>query len=99
PGGRVFASDSGAGAIYEIPVRVPAAPRALVKPRVLGGANGLAPSADGKRLYVGHATGIAVVDIATGEVKRVANETRESIAGIDGLYQWQGQLVGVQNVT
>jgi hypothetical protein len=27
------------------------------------------------------------------------NRTRENIGAIDGLYQWQGQLIGVQNVT
>jgi hypothetical protein len=32
-------------------------------------------------------------------VKRVVNETRETVAAIDGLYQWQGELIGVQNVT
>ena len=44
-------------------------------------------------------TGLAVVDLATGEVKRVANDTRENIAAIDGLYEYQGSLIGVQNVT
>ena len=99
PGGRVFASDSAAGAIYEIAVKGPGPSRELVPPGRLGGSNGLAASPDGKRLYVAHSTGLAVVDIATGEVRRMANETRETVAAIDGLYEWQGQLVGVQNVT
>ena len=34
-----------------------------------------------------------------GAVKRVVNKTRENIAAIDGLYEWQGQLIGVQNLT
>ena len=29
----------------------------------------------------------------------VDNRTRESVAAIDGLYAWQGELIGVQNVT
>ncbi|HEX7200744.1 MAG TPA: hypothetical protein VF213_14765, partial [Dongiaceae bacterium] len=29
----------------------------------------------------------------------MANTTRENVSAIDGLYQWHGQLVGVQNVT
>jgi SMP-30/Gluconolactonase/LRE-like region len=97
PGGRVFATDSGNGAVYEI-LRE-GAPRVLVPEGQLRGSNGLAASPDAKRLYVAHTTGIAVVDIATGTVKRVDNTTRENIAAIDGLYEWQGQLVGVQNVT
>ncbi len=96
-GGRVFASDSGNGAIYEIPKE--GAVRTLVPAGQLRGSNGLAVSPDVQRLYVAHTTGLAVVDIASGAVKRVANATRESIAAIDGLYEWQGELVGVQNST
>lgn len=99
PGGRVFASDSGSGAIYEIAVKGPGPSRELVGAGRIRGSNGLAPSPDGKRLYVAHSTGLAVVDIATGDVKRVANDTREGLGAIDGLYEWQGQLIGVQNIT
>jgi len=98
-GGRVFASDSGSGAIYEIPAE--GAARLLVPADQIRGSNGLAASADAKRLYVAHSTGLAMVDIdgAGGGVKRVANKTRETVAAIDGLYEWQGQLIGVQNIT
>lgn len=99
PGGRVFASDSASGAIFELPVRTPAAARTVVPAGQLRGSNGLAASADAKRLYVAHSTGLAVVDLETGAPRRVANGTRENIAAIDGLYAWQGQLIGVENVT
>ena len=99
-GGRVFASDSASGAVYEIQVKGPGPDsRELVPAGRIRGTNGLAVSPDGKRLFVAHSTGLAVVDIATGEVKRVENRTRENIGAIDGLYQWQGQLIAVQNVT
>jgi len=98
PGGRVFTTDSGSGAVYE--VFAGKEPKAWVPPRGLPGANGLAASADASRLYVAHNTGIGVVDLATGAVtNRIANTTRENVSAIDGLYQWHGQLVGVQNVT
>jgi hypothetical protein len=96
-GGRVFATDSGNGAVYEIPKE--GAPRVVVPAGTLRGSNGLAASPDGKLLYVAHSTGLAVVDVSTGTVKRVNNATRENVAAIDGLYQWQGQLLGVENVT
>ncbi|HEX4333355.1 MAG TPA: SMP-30/gluconolactonase/LRE family protein [Usitatibacter sp.] len=97
PGGRIFTTDSGSGAVYEVaPDKVP---KAWAAPGELPGANGLAVSPDASRLYIAHNTGIAVVDIAKGGVKRVANATRENVSAIDGLYQWRGQLVGVQNVT
>ena len=97
-GGRTFVSDSGSGAIYEIP-RDSAAARVVVPAERLRGSNGLAASPDGKRLYVAHSTGLALVDPNTGDVKRVDNTTRETVAAIDGLYEFQGDLVGVQNIT
>ncbi|MBC8022345.1 MAG: hypothetical protein H7Y14_04460 [Burkholderiales bacterium] len=96
-GGRVYASDSGSGAIFEI--QREGAARTLVPADRLRGSNGLAASPDGKRLYVAHSTGLSVVDPATGEAKRVANSTRETVAAIDGLYDFQGDLIGVQNIT
>ena len=96
-GGRVFTTDSASGAVYEIPKE--GAPRALVAANRLPGANGLAASPDGQRLYVAHSTGIALVNPDTGDVKRVNNTTRETVSAIDGLYEWQGDLIGVQNVT
>jgi len=96
-GGRVFASDSASGAIFEIPAEGPA--RVVVAANQLRGSNGLAASPDASRLYVAHSTGLAVVDLASGRVQRVANATRENVAAIDGLYEWQGQLLGVQNTT
>ena len=96
-GGRVFASDSTSGAIYEIPAEGDV--RELVAPNVVRGSNGLAVSPDARRLYVAHSTGIASVDIARGTVKRMAIPERETVAAIDGLYEWQGQLIGVQNLT
>ena len=98
-GGRVFASDSESGAIYEIAVKGPGPTRELVPPNQIRGSNGLAASPDASRLYVAHSTGLAVVDLATGTWKRVANATRENLAAIDGLYEWQGELIGVQNAT
>jgi DNA-binding beta-propeller fold protein YncE len=96
-GGRVFATDSASGAVYEIPKEGEA--RELVAPNVVRGSNGLAASPDARRLYVAHSTGIASVDIARGTVKRMAIPERETVAAIDGLYEWQGQLIGVQNIT
>jgi hypothetical protein len=96
-GGRVFASDSGSGAVYEIPRE--GAARVLLAANQIRGTNGIAASPDAKRVYAAHSTGLAVIDVATGTVKRVDNTTRENVAAIDGLYEWQGELIGVQNLT
>jgi DNA-binding beta-propeller fold protein YncE len=98
-GGRVFTTDSTSGAVYEIAVKGPGPSRAILAPGELRGSNGIAAAPDGKRLYIAHSAGLAVLDLAGGGVKRVENRTRESVAAIDGLYEWQGSLVGVQNVT
>jgi sugar lactone lactonase YvrE len=81
----VYVSDSENGAVYETSPK----PRRArwVAPGQIRGTNGIAASPDGKRLYVGHSTGLAVIDAAAGTWKRVTNRTRESIAGIDGLYE------------
>jgi hypothetical protein len=97
PGGRVFTTDSGIGAVYEI--KADDTVRTLAEPRALPGANGLAASPDAKHLYVAHNTGIATIDLDSGAIKQLINDTRENVAAIDGLYQWHGQLIGVQNVT
>ena len=99
PGGRVFATDSAAGAVYEIAVKGPGPSRQVLAPGQLGGTNGIAASADGARLFVAHSSGLAAIDIASGKLTRIANATRENLASIDGLYAWQGQLIGVQNYT
>lgn len=97
PGGRVFTTDSGSGAVYEI--TADNSVRTLAEPRALPGANGLAASPDAKHLYVAHNTGIAVIDLEGGAIRQLANDTRENVSAIDGLYQWHGQLIGVQNLT
>lgn len=96
-GGRVYVSDSLTGAIFEL--HAEGVPRELVPANQIRGSNGLAASPDAKRLYVAHSTGLAMVDAASGAVKRVVNRTRENIAAIDGLYEYQGDLIGVQNAT
>ncbi len=96
-GGRVFATDSLNGGIFEIPAVGNA--REIIAANQVRGSNGIAASPDGKRLYIGHSTGLAVVDIDAKKIQRVANATRENVAAIDGLYMWQGQLIGVQNLT
>jgi DNA-binding beta-propeller fold protein YncE len=96
-GGRAYVTDSGTGAVFELQEDRPA--RVLVGPNVLRGSNGIAASADGRKLYVAHATGIAVVDTTSGAWKPLVNRTRENVAAIDGLYQYNGGLIGVENVT
>jgi sugar lactone lactonase YvrE len=96
--GTLFASDSGGGSVW----RAAPGDAALSSwiDGALPGANGLAAAADGKALFVAHATGIARVELGTAAITaRIANATRETLAAIDGLYVRGQTLIGVQNVT
>ncbi len=62
------------------------------------GANGVALSADGT-LYVTLSTGIARVDTASGEPTRLPQPDSVVTGGIDGLYWYEGDLIGIQNTT
>jgi peptidylprolyl isomerase len=97
--GTVYASDSGQGIVLSA-----AADAAALTPMedlpVLRGANGLALDSRQAALYVAHSTGVARVDLESGEVvPRIPVASRESLGAIDGLYWRQGTLLGVQNVT
>lgn len=97
PGGRIYTTDTETGAVFEVSEK--AEPRVVLAAGRVRGSNGIAASPDGKRLYVAHATGIITIDLVTGEARPLAAPPRANVAAIDGLYQWQGMLIGVENVT
>lgn len=99
PDGVLYVSDSRSGAVWRIPTRHPDAMAAAVVPGALGGSNGVAVSPDGKTLYVGHSTGVARVDTESRTLERLVPPARQTISGIDGLYWWKGDLIGIQNLT
>ncbi len=97
--GDLFVSDSASGAIYKVTASQKDAVVSTFMPAgTVGGSNGLALSADGKMLYVGHSTGVVRVDTATAKLVRLVPPARETIAGIDGLYVHKGDLIGIQNL-
>lgn len=97
PDGTVYGSDSWLGGIWRAELSATALVRWPADVELYG-ANGLA--ADTDALYVAHATGIARIDRSTGDVlPRIDNDTRETLAAIDGLYLSGRALVGIQNVT
>jgi len=98
PNGDVYASDSASGAIFRLDAKAGVL-TAFVPSNSLPGANGIAVKEDGRTLYVAHFTGVARVDTASAKVDRLAPPECETIAAIDGLYLWQGDLIGIQNVT
>jgi len=94
----VYASDSASGAVFRLDVKAGVL-TAFVPPGGAPGANGVAVKEDGRALYVAHSTGVFCVDTVSAKVTRLTPTERETIAAIDGLYLWQGDLIGIQNVT
>ena len=58
--------------------------------------NGIASDLDKNRLYVAHAGGVVVHDLATGK-SRELNADKTVIGGIDGMVLHGGSLIAVQN--
>ena len=99
PDGTVYVSDPIGGGIYR--ARSDSAVlAALVAPGTLRSPQGLAVSADGARLYVSdYRYGLAMVDLASGKVARLASDIAVALDGVDGLWLHKGELVAVQNGT
>ncbi len=98
PDGVLYISDSASGAVWRVAPLDPT-PATLVPAGATGGCNGLTLTPDGKTLYVAHSTGVVRVDTATGKRDKLTPPARQTIAAIDGLYWWRGDLIGIQNIT
>lgn len=68
----------------------------LKLPRPIFYPNGIALSGDADKLYFGDLLGVVVVDLRTGEAWDLIPDAHDTLAGIDGLYWYKGDLVGVQ---
>lgn len=99
PNGDLYATDSRSGAVWRITTGQSETVTPFVPAGALGGSNGITFSADGKMLYVAHSMGVVRVDVASGKLERLAPPARQTVAGIDGLYLWKGDLIGIQNLT
>ncbi len=59
---------------------------------------GIALDETGDRLFVAdYLTGLYLVDARTGAVSKILNPTGAHLGGIDGLYLYKGDLIGIQN--
>jgi hypothetical protein len=99
PDGAVYASDPMSGGVYTV------APDArqiseLIAPGTFRSPQGLAVSEDGRRLYLSdYRYGLAVIDLATGAVSRLASDVPAALDGVDGLWRYGNALIAVQNGT
>ena len=95
--GTIYATDSASGTLFR---KRPA--EKILTPfgakSALPGANGIALGADGS-LYVAISTGIAKIDLSSGMRTLLPQPDTVVTGGCDGLYWYNGDLVGIQNVT
>lgn len=69
---------------------------AMKFPRAIFYPNGITLSGDQNLLYVGDILSVLVMDLRNNTVKEVKPGPKNTLAGIDGLYWYKGDLVGVQ---
>ena len=91
--GSFAATDSNNGAVFHL-VDGKLEPLALTAP--IYQPNGIASDLDENRLYVAHAGGVVVHDLATNKSRELAVD-KTIIGGIDGMVWHKGSLIGVQN--
>lgn len=61
---------------------------------------GLALDEKHNRLFAAdYLTGLFAIDLTSGKAEAIANPTNAHLGGIDGLYLYKGDLIGVQNGT
>jgi hypothetical protein len=96
PRGEIYATDSGAGALFV--ADGPEGPlRPLLGAGTFNGPNGLVFFAEAGVLLVAHSVGVAAVDPKTGAFRDVARGPAEALGGFDGIALRGRTLVGVQN--
>jgi len=64
--------------------------------RPLFGPNGITVSEDGDVLYVGDDLGVIRMDLRTNQAQDVKPAAHDTMAGVDGLYWYEGGLVGIE---
>ncbi len=96
-GGDVYATDSRAPVLYQVPAGGDSL-QLLVESPLLLSAQGLALTPDERRLYIAdYARGILRVDLGRRNVSLVEAADSVLALGIDGLYFHRGSLIGIQN--
>lgn len=97
--GTIYASDPLNGGVYKFGTardRI----EVLISPGTFRSPQGLATSADGSRLYVSdYRYGIAIIDLASRSVSRLAADVPVILDGTDALFRHGNSLIAIQNGT
>ena len=100
PAGDVYVTDNDEASVYRVRAGADTLELAARPDRPgFSGANGIALSGDGTRLYVAFIEGIARLNLTTGRIRYLAVPPAVTTASVDGLYWHDGDLVAVQMVS
>ena len=94
--GRVYLNDGYNGRIWTLPPGG-AALEIFLESDVFRGTQGIAPTPDGRTLYVSDYSGLYRVDVATKQIARLAVPRGVALNGVDGLAWAGGSLYAIQN--
>jgi hypothetical protein len=97
--GTVYVTDTREGCVYRITPEGDSL-EVFVRPDPdrYSGANGIALTDDGRTLYVAFLEGILRIDVSSRQSARLSTPLNVNATGIDGLYWYRGDLIGIQNV-
>jgi sugar lactone lactonase YvrE len=96
--GRVYVNDGNNGRVWTLAPGPPdAALGIFLESDVFRGTQGLAPTPDGRSLYVSDYSGLYRVDVATKRMVRLAVPVGVALNGVDGLAWAGGSLFAIQN--
>jgi hypothetical protein len=93
--GEIFTTDTEAHEVYRFDRKTHRF-SPVIFPRPIFYPNGIALSDDQNLLYVGDILGVIVVDLRSNVAQEVHPGAKNTLAGIDGLYWHEGELLGVQ---
>ncbi len=97
--GTIYASDPIKGSVF-MAKPGEAQMSVLVEPGHFRSPQGLVVSEDGQHLYVSdYRYGIALIDLESGDIRRVTTELPILLDGIDGMWRYRDELIAVQNGT
>jgi sugar lactone lactonase YvrE len=96
PDGTAYATITTGGQLLRVDGRTRAVAKVLA-PQAIPDANGIALAADGKALFVASWHDVYRVELPSLEVKPLPKPKNVASGCFDGLYAFEGDLVGIQN--
>lgn len=96
PEGTLYATATNSGSLVRIGPGSASADMFL-PPHSLPDPNGITVSREGRFLFVAGWYGITRVDLKSRATQRLKSSSPIAVGGLDGLYEYDGDLVGIQN--